>query len=326
MIRALIFTDNKHKHLKPQTANVTLFALVIFALLPGMSQPAFAQNYVTLGYRTCGTGQNNCHVSEGDWWKKDPHYETIRKLKSGGGNRSKQISQLYGLQPNDFLKGDSPCAVCHGEVTEKRKTRLMNTGVSCESCHGPSGPEKGPAAGYFKIHQVGEKSAGPGKDTKREGYRKGLQAGMRKLYDPATRARECVRCHYINEKKLLETGHPTGETFNYVRGIENTVSKHWEYEIRTVDLDNSFYEREKQKRGPIPEFTVKNLAIAPPASTAAEPIIIYRDRTQPPWLNPDNTIAIEPFEPQVSDTTSVESMLLQIKRYIDYVHESIRNK
>lgn len=314
------------------TMKISLLATGTFVLAASVfgvaATDAFAQKYVTLGFRSCGTGQNNCHASEGDWWKNDPHYETIRKLNAGGGNRAKQISQLYGLDPTDYIKGNSPCAVCHGEVVDARKTRNMNTGVSCESCHGPSGPEEGAGAGYFKIHQVGQKAGGATKDTNRDGYRKGLQAGLRELYNNAVRARECVRCHYINEQKLLETGHPTGETFNYVRGIQNNISRHWDYKIRPVDTDKSIYDKEIQKRGPIPDFAVKTLAVAQPTgdTTATKTIIIYRDRALPPWLNPKNTIAIEAFQPQVSDTASVDSMLLQIKAYIDYVHKTIGGK
>ncbi|MFQ5651984.1 MAG: multiheme c-type cytochrome [bacterium] len=285
---------------------------------PGFfAAPVHAQDHTTLGYRTCGTGQGTCHEFEGNWWKKDAHYETIQLLKEEDKNKALQIAQLYGMNPADYLKGDSKCAQCHGEVTDKRKTKRMKTGVSCENCHGPAGPEEGPNEGYFKIHQV-----------ESTGYRAALRVGLYELGNINRRAQECVRCHYINERRLLEAGHPTGKSFKYIRGIENNISRHWKRKPVAADSDNKPYEAARAKRGPIPEFTVKTLTVATTAegTPAGPPRIIYRDRAQPPWLNPDNIISIEPFSPQVTDSSSVEEILLEVKKYIDYVHKRIRGK
>ncbi len=274
---------------------------------------------VTLGYRSCGTGQGTCHEGDGKWWKGDAHFETIKGLKANA-RRSKQIAQLYGLKnPSDYIKGNSPCAYCHGEVVSKRKNKNMNTGVSCERCHGPAGPK---ASGYFEIHKEGN----PSQDTNRSGYKKALKVGLVELRNVNKRAVACVSCHYINDKKLLEAGHPTGETFNYVRGIENAISKHWDYTVRATDKDKAPYEAAKKKKGPIPAFEVASAGPTVTASGPAKTIIIYRDSALPPWLNPNKEVEIEPFNPQTSDSSSIEAILLEIKERIEYLHKAIGKK
>ncbi len=298
-------------------AKIEIFTILIFIGL--FVQNIFAQN-VTLGYRSCGTGQGTCHEGDGKWWKGDAHFETIKALKAKA-RRSKQIAQLYGVKnPSDYIKGNSPCASCHGEVVTKRKNKNMNTGVSCERCHGPAGPK---ASGYFEVHKEGD----PSQDTNRSGYKKALRVGLVELRNVNKRAVACVSCHYINDKKLLEAGHPTGETFNYVRGIENAISKHWDYAVRPTDKDKAPYEAAIKKKGPIPTFEVTSAGpVAVAASGPAKTIIIYRDSALPPWLNPKKEIEIEPFNPQTSDSSSIEAILLEIKNRIEYLHKAIGKK
>lgn len=323
---------------------------------------AQAQKFTTLGYRSCGTGQGNCHQMDGDWWKSDPHYNTVTDLKRKQ-QKSMEIARAYGMAAADYLKGNSVCAQCHGEVVAGREQSNMNTGVSCESCHGPAGPK---GIGYFEVHQEGANPRDP-LDTSRSGYRKALQAGMLELRDVNTRARVCVACHQINEKKLLEAGHPSGEGFDYVRGIRNNISRHWDYRLRPADSDEQPYLAAVRSK-PIPRFVARSAdppstADATPApevtpkagerpaaatpqpanrrsadraatprpvrrviAPAPEPVIIRVDPELPAWLNPKSTIALQPFNPQLSADAPADSILLPIKQYIEYVHQTINRK
>lgn len=289
-----------------------------------MAQPGAAQpGSKTLGYRTCGTENNTCHVSDGKWWKADPHYSTVAELKRKK-KRTLEIAQLYGMNPSDYLKGNENCAQCHGEVVTGRETKSMNTGVSCELCHGPAGPK---GVGYLEVHQEGTPPKNP-LDVSRTGYQKGLKVGLVELRNVNVRAKACVRCHLINEKKLLEAGHPTGEGFDYIKGIKNNISKHWDYNLRAEDTNEAPFAQAVRAR-PIPQFTVKSLN-APVADvlpgtgpTVTDTVFVYVEPDLPPWLNPDKTITIKPFEPGLSKKAPVDSMLWVIKSYIEYIHAEI---
>jgi hypothetical protein len=277
--------------------------------------------YQTLGYRSCGTERGTCHQGDGNWWKADPHFGTIIELKRDR-QKSMAIAQAYGMKPGDYLKGNSKCAECHGEVVQGRAGKNMNTGVSCESCHGPAGPK---GTGYFEVHQEGLVPQDP-LSTERTGYRAALRVGMLELRNTGVRAVNCVNCHQINEKKLLEAGHPTGEGFDYIKGIRNQISKHWDYKIRQADLDDTPYKRALQNK-PIPQFTVKQPEL--PAgfiSGAADTIYINVDPFLPPWLNPEYPVSVKPFEPKLDKNAPVDSILIEIKKYIEYLHRQINEQ
>ncbi len=285
------------------------------------STEAQSQKYETLGYRSCGTERGTCHQSDGGWWQGDAHARTVSDLKRKQ-QRSTQIAQAYGMNAADYLKGNSACAACHGEVVSGREERNMNTGVSCESCHGAAGPK---GMGYYEVHQEGANPADP-LATNRVGYQKALKVGMRRLRDVNVRAQTCVRCHLINEKKLLEAGHPTGDGFDYVAGIKSGISRHWDYQVRQVDLDRRPYDN-VLKRKPIPQFTVKTVdapAVMPVA--APDTVFVTVGRALAPWLSANDTIAIRPFEPGISSEAPLDSILLRIKQYIEYVHERINTR
>ena len=276
--------------------------------------------YQILGYRSCGTGKGTCHESDGDWWKGDQHFSTVVDLKRKK-QKSMRIAQAYGMNPADYLKGDSKCAECHGEVVEGRAKKNMNTGVSCESCHGPAGPE---GIGYFEIHQEGTPPKDP-LSSGRIGYQKALRVGLKELRNVNVRAFTCVRCHQINEKKLLESDHPTGEGFDYLKGIRNDISKHWDYNLRKVDLDEAPYKRALQIK-PIPQYTVKRVDLPGGVAGIADTVYIYVDPAVPPWLNPKNAISVKSFDPKLSKNAPVDSILLEIKNYIEYIHKQINQK
>ncbi len=307
----------------PGSFSIFLSCLAAILLL---NQPAGAQNkkYTTMGYRGCGTEQGTCHQSEGQWWKGDPHFSTVNALKRKKKN-ARKMAQAYGLSAANYLKGNTGCAVCHGEVVSGRENKNMNTGVSCENCHGPAGPK---GVGYFDVHTEGTNPQDP-LATSRSGYQKALRVGLVELRNVNIRAESCVQCHQINEKKLLEAGHPTGEGFDYLKGIKNYISKHWDYQLRKIDLDEQPYMSAVQKR-PIPQFSVASISTTPVRTvttrTIIDTVLIYADADLPPWLNPKSNILIKSFDPQLSETAPIDSILLEVKKYIEYIHKTINQK
>ncbi len=309
-----------------QISSVIFFFLVFFVGGTLFSQ----EKYMTLGYRSCGTGQATCHASDYNWWKDDAHFSTRNDIKRKEKN-SKKYAQLYGINPDDYLRGNSICAKCHGEVVSGKESKRMNTGVSCESCHGPAGPKTPPNAGYFEVHQEGDPPSDPLSEN-RSGYQKALKVGLVKLHDVNTRANICVDCHQIDDKRLLETGHPSGEGFDYVKGIKNAISKHWDYKLRRADINPKPFNKAVAMK-PIPPYEVKSpnagvtpVDVNPLGPVQTRTIIIYRDPEVVPWLNPKRKVKLEPFDFQVSDSTSVEEILRMIKKRIETIHKKISDK
>jgi hypothetical protein len=144
------------------------------------------------------------------WLKKDRHSQAYGSLLE---ERSRLIARNLGLAAPPE---ETPlCLACHSlQVPEARRGRAVEveSGVTCESCHGPAG-------GWGSRHHE-------------EGWshRDSLEAGMVDLDDLAMRTRLCLGCHLGDEgrtvdHRLLAAGHPqlVFELDNY--GAE--VS-HWE--------------------------------------------------------------------------------------------------
>jgi len=149
-----------------------------------------------------------CHDHERQarkWQKEEPaaqkgkaHFATLKQLDNP---RSVQWAKAIGLADAYDVKGS--CVKCHGTIFRGD----ANSGVSCESCHGPS-------SAYNDLHQ--EKGA----------YAKAVAAGMRDLKNkPAAVAKVCVECHVVPDKRLAAAGHPTGETFDAGVSLQKVV--HW---------------------------------------------------------------------------------------------------
>ena len=139
-----------------------------------------------------------------------------------------------------------------------------------------------------------------------------------------TRAATCTGCHYINDEKLLRTGHPSGNTFNYAKGIRQ-VSQHWKKQPTGADTESGPFQKAMQKRGPIPTVQV---------AAVEQPQVIYQQAPRPPALPPSisvdpffpltakGNITLEPF-PNVPDSATFKEILLIIKQRLDLLYKQI---
>jgi hypothetical protein len=116
-----------------------IFALVILLALPSST----VAQYKTLGPGSCGLGQNNCHTNENEWWKDDAHHATVDAFYDDPTAYEK-IARLAGVDTGSMLKGNQSCMSCHGTVISGKQAREVEDGVSCESCHGPGSAYKDP--------------------------------------------------------------------------------------------------------------------------------------------------------------------------------------
>jgi len=308
---------------------VIRYVFVLAAMMLSARPSLLIAQYKTLGPGSCGLGQSNCHTNENNWWKDDAHHATVDAFYDDPAAYEK-IAQLAGVGAGNMLKGNQRCASCHSTVISGKESREVEDGVSCESCHGPGSDYKDPH------------SEKPG------GYEKALKLGMLELKNLDARAKTCVRCHYITDQKLVAAGHPNGANFNYISGIKK-VARHWKRQPAGDELTKAPFERAMPAKGPVAQM-VKVAPAAPPVSMppakreaitpvetrqparTAESVVappkntIISQPTPTAVISPvDNAAPAAPLDlppfPNISDTTSVQDILLIVKKRLELLYQ-----
>ena len=193
------------------------------------------------------TACQKCHGDQNAWWFNDRHYASIEPFLDREA-KNVRIAQLYGISPSQMARGDSLCMDCHGTVAAGRAAREVEDGVSCQSCHGA-------AADYLEVHQAEEGEAlGPN----RPGYRQAVQNGMKDLRDLSTAVANCASCHYVTDRRLLSSGHPSGEDFDIVSSISKI--KHWQTAVHPDAELRQAWATVQSQQGPVPEVRLARLA------------------------------------------------------------------
>ncbi len=264
----------------------------------------------------------NCHSDQIKWWESDKHFNSAEPFFNKT-QKNIQLARNYGLSVLDMTRGDNLCMDCHGTIITDQASEQVFDGVSCESCHGP-------ASGYNKPHQEEGRA-----------YLEGEKFGMVQLENVGIRAEACAQCHYINDPRLISSGHPTGtgrlrgKTFNLVE--RNQQIKHWKNPIVSAEELEIAYAETKRKRGAIPEVEIvsRRLPTESPKAGSTQPRIADRQNpteVPPPKPPPiiinhrqlleQKNIKLPPF-PAINDSTSIEEILLILKKRIELLYEQI---
>src|SRR6202035_2771930 len=117
----------------------------------------------------------SCHKVPVAWWFKDRHQKAADPFLNHA-QKNRQIAAFYYGKPADEMiaTGRGVCMDCHGTVLTGKSAEEVETGVSCESCHGPAGS-------YRDTHR----------DKKSHGERVAL--GINDLENLDRRAEVCAR-------------------------------------------------------------------------------------------------------------------------------------
>ncbi|MEM7353848.1 MAG: multiheme c-type cytochrome [Acidobacteriota bacterium] len=293
--------------------------------------------FATLSGDTC----QKCHGEQNAWWFDDPHYAAIEPFLARD-RKNVQIARLYGISPSRMARGDSLCMDCHGTIVTGREKREVQDGVSCQGCHGP-------AAEFLEPHQEGDKSLG----TERPGYINALQLGMVELQNLKTRAETCTGCHYITDRRLISSGHPSGVDFDYVDGMAEI--RHWQSPPIGAPALNAVFSSELESRGAVPKVQLARLATTTrvaaaggSGSTASEgqgtatdttatgdESYVYRPQAAPRARPHDRRAAssgngasglgteLPPF-PEVEEGTAIEDILRLLKDRLELLYRAVR--
>ncbi|MEM7051184.1 MAG: multiheme c-type cytochrome [Acidobacteriota bacterium] len=284
-----------------------------------------ASRHQTLGPGAC----SGCHQEANDWWARDAHFSSAEPFFSRSP-QAVRIATLYGVPREQMVTGRHLCMNCHGTVVSGSEAFEVFDGASCESCHGA-------AADYLEIHREGDKAQG----VNRPGYRKALAAGMVELKKLPVRAQTCTSCHYITDRRLISSGHPSGQDFDYVAGMAKV--KHWPTADPGAGTLRSAFGTVVAARGAVPDVPLGELpetaevAVAA-ASAGATPgrswnrarpasRTVRGGRTPVASLRRPGAAPVElpPF-PEIDAATPIEESLLLLKERLEQVYEAVRGE
>lgn len=184
--------------------------------------------YRTVGAASCSF---SCHKAPNSWWEKDKHYASADRLLNDDPKAVK-IARLYGLTEREMKNGQNICMDCHGTIVTGKESREASDGVSCERCHGPAGD-------WIKVHNQNDKFNPAA-----------FSLGMTQLADLNRRARVCTGCHYINEQRLISSGHTANTKFDYVQALGRI--RHWQEPLPPADAWKTSVASAIAAAGPVP--------------------------------------------------------------------------
>lgn len=199
-----------------QHALIALLAMLATTNAPGQAPPvtggeAFDPAKV-MGADAC----QKCHASEVEQWRKTPHHLTIDELHRKP--EAKAIAEKLGLRS---VKRNDTCVRCHYTRKEERGRVRIDSGVSCESCHGPS-------RDWIELHaDYGPNVTRLTETPEHRNLRRSasIEAGMNNPTNLYLIARQCLDCHTTPNERLVEVGgHPAGSAgFNLVAWSQGMV-------------------------------------------------------------------------------------------------------
>lgn len=255
----------------------------------GFAAPAAAQDYV--GPAKC----INCHDHEDEveWWERedgpppDGHINALRQMENID---SPAYAAAVGLDAS--LDGvydlEGSCVTCHATVFKGD----ANAGISCESCHGPG-------SDYFDSHQ------------EENSYQDSLARGMLDVVGNLQGwVEQCVRCHVMDDQRLIAAGHPSGDDFALAEKF-GIVQAHWGNEYgasevaaaaravrQAVLVARAEPEAETAPATPAPPIPPPPApAPTPAAQSAATPAPVAAAPDPPPAAVPDQAPAANPAPP-----------------------------
>lgn len=322
-------------------------------LLLAVSSSALAQ-YQTLGPGSCGLSQNNCHTSENNWWKDDAHKTTVDAFYDDPESYEK-IARLSGVGVDNMFKGNQLCMTCHGTVVSGRESRGVDEGVSCENCHGPG-------SGYKDPHQEGKREDGVNRAGYQKALKLGL-VELKNLKARGQTCVRChyitdqkllaaghpdgARFNYVSGiKKVAKHWQraPGEEELNKApfaaamdaKGPIAQITKIAAVEENTSSEPPLTSTSPEPETGERPAGTPIVTTVQPAIQRAAPATPIRRSKLSPDSPKiveatmptaPDSAI-IRPIElppfPQLSDTMSVEQVLLIIKERLELLYDKTR--
>ncbi len=167
------------------------------------------------GYKFCA----KCHENQVEIWKKTKHFKGYKKLTKH--KNAKKIAISMGVNPKK-IKKSTICASCHFTLGHKKSRPSPISGVSCESCHGPSKDWLGIHNDFGGKEVKKRKFESPVHRAER--HQKQTSLGMIFPENIYRVAKNCYRCHLVTNEKLLNvTIHSVPDSFDLAQRTQGKL-------------------------------------------------------------------------------------------------------
>lgn len=174
------------------------------------------------GYRKC----EKCHEGEVEIWKKTKHNQSFNETHKK--ESAKKI--LAAVGGGSSMRSNAICVICHFTETKASASAkpAVNSGPSCESCHGASSEWRDVHNFYGDGIEDAKKESPANKQKRLAEARKAGMIWSFMTYDIAA---NCAECHGLAHPKLkgdvlskmLEAGHPGEPEFELVAYSQGSV-------------------------------------------------------------------------------------------------------
>ena len=191
-----------------------VFAFVILSLLGSLSVPSQTTRPTTsdesvtsawekkqledyLGYENC----RKCHQMQVDKLVTSQHFKSFETVHRTA--KAKSFCRALGIRS---IKRDARCIRCHYTPEKSSRGVRARSGISCESCHGPS---KNWVRGHNDYGGLTVTKAQETDEHRRFRIHSSIAKGMRHPSNLYLLARSCYECHLVDDAELVNlTEHP----------------------------------------------------------------------------------------------------------------------
>ena len=225
-----------------------------------------------LGYESC----RKCHQQQIDKLVTTPHFKSFETMHRSA--EAKQICKQLGIRS---VKRTERCVRCHYTPEVTSRGVKAQSGISCESCHGPS---QNWVKGHNDYGGLTVKRETETREHKQWRIEASIAAGMRHPANLYLLARSCYDCHLVDDAQLVnQTEHTIatpgfnmvawsqgGMRHNFFRtdGVANEVSSPQRLRVMfIIDLMTNL------------EYTLNAVAISPADTRHHQAMVQQLDRT-----------------------------------------------
>ena len=150
-----------------------------------------------LGYENC----RKCHQMQVDKLVTTEHFKSFETVHRGA--QAKAMCKALGIRS---IKREARCIRCHYTPEESSRGMKAQSGISCESCHGPS---KNWIQGHNDYGGLTITKAQETVAHRQQRIKSSIAKGMRHPSNLYLLARSCYDCHLIDDAELVNlTDHP----------------------------------------------------------------------------------------------------------------------
>ena len=179
-----------------------------------------------LGYENC----RKCHQLQVDKLVTTVHFKSYETTHRSA--QSRKICQQLGIRS---IKRSERCIRCHYTPEISRRGVKAQSGISCESCHGPS---KNWIKGHNDYGGLLVTKRRESAEHKQFRISSSIEKGMRHPSNLYLLAKSCYECHLVNDAELVDTtDHPPISTgFDMVSWSQGSMRHNF---LRTDNKHNA---------------------------------------------------------------------------------------